>query len=223
MQPVALLSKHTLKNYLIGGIVGSLVVGALIGIYGVLFASFENVTLRILATTLAIGITSLTGLANTRHLESPHKPLRTFAWASIACSVIALVLVMVLTWIELDQGPFEATGIFAILAFSTAHISLLLPTKPRPAWLKTIIATTIVCIVGVASTLCLLIASAAFVDWAGEGFYRFLGVLAILDVLGTIVVPILSRLVPASSTEATPAIAPSNDNPPPPLPPTSSS
>lgn len=195
-------AKHRLKIWLISGIVGSLVMGAIVGIYGVMFGSIDDTSWRILATTLAIGITSLTGLANTRHLESFHARFRIFAWLSIGCSIVALCLLLTLIWLDFDYGPWEATGIFAVLAFSTAHISLLLPTRPLPTWLGTLIGCTVLCVAVVASLLIALIGVEDFADRVGSDgiFWRFLGVLAILDVLGTIVIPIMSRLAPPQTT-----------------------
>jgi uncharacterized membrane protein YfcA len=196
-------SKHVLKRYFITAIITSLVISALIGIFVILLGSFGSIQARILLSTLAIGVFSITSLANLRNLESGHPSYRRFAWLSITFSLIAILLTLSLIWISVEQGPWKPTLVFIILAVSTAHASLLLPSRTRSTLLDTAVTATLACITFVAGFLVYLIIVGG--DVVGDFFYRLLGVFAILDVLGTIVTPILARITPK-----TPAQPPSN-------------
>lgn len=187
-----MLKKQTLKRYFIVTIIASLVLGAVLGILALLFGSFGWLEGRILLSTLAIGAMSITSLANQRNLESDHASYRRFAWASITFSVIALLLTLSLIWISVENVPWKPTLVFLILAVSTSHASLLLSSRAKSKMIDVAVSTTLACIGLVAGLLIYLVVLRP-AD-VGETFYRLLGVFVIIDVLGTIVTPILARL-----------------------------
>jgi len=71
---------------------------------------------------------------------------------------------------------------------------MLLPLRNRGANQKTVVTATLMFIAAVAAMIIYLV-WAADTD-VGDLYYRTLGVFAILDVLGTIIAPILARLAP---------------------------
>lgn len=177
------------------GIVSSLVASALVGIFVLLTGSFDNTDWKILGTTLAVGIFSITSLANLRTFDSDKGLFRSYSAASIIISIAAFCLVTGLIWSESTSdiiGKFTAT--FAVLAVSSAHASMLLPLRNRGANQKTVVTATLMFIAAVAAMIIYLV-WAADTD-VGDLYYRTLGVFAILDVLGTIIAPILARLAP---------------------------
>jgi hypothetical protein len=191
--------KRLLKRYFITAIITSLVISALIGILVILLGSFGEIQARILLTTLAIGIFSITSLANLRNLESQHISYRRFAELSIAFSLLAMLFTLSLIWISVEHTPWKPALTFFVLAVSTAHASLLLPSRSRSTLLDVAVTATLACIAFVAGFLIYLIIVEN--TGVGEFFYRLLGVFAILDVLGTIVTPILARLVSNKSPQ----------------------
>jgi hypothetical protein len=186
--------KHLLRRYFITAIITSLVTGALIGILVILVGSFGEIQARILLTTLAIGVFSITSLANLRNLESVHRSYNRFAVLSILFSLLAMLFTLSLIWISVEHTPWKPTLVFFVLAISTAHASLLLPSRSRSTLLDVAVTSTLSCIAFVAGFLIYLIIA----ENAGLGdfFYRLLGVFAILDVLGTIVTPIIAKITP---------------------------
>jgi hypothetical protein len=205
-------TKHLLKRYFITAIITSLVISALIGIFVILLGSFGEIEARILLTTLAIGIFSITSLANLRNLESEHRSYRRFAGLSIIFSLIAVLFTLSLIWISVEHTPWKPALVFFVLAVSTAHASLLLPSRSRSTLLDVAVTTTLACIAFVAGFLIyLIIAENADL---GEFFYRLLGVFAILDVLGTIVTPIIARLTPKGPDDQPPTTDTFTLNPP---------
>lgn len=197
-------TKSQLKRYFIIAIIAAMTISAAVGILAVLIGSFGELQAKILLTTLAVGVFSVTSLANLRNLESGHAGYRRFAWLSILLSLIALLFVIILIWTSLDSdnAPWKPAAIFIILAFSTAHTSLLLASRHKSKLIDALVTTTIACISFVAGFLMYLV----FIDADGVGtiYYRLLAVFAILDVLGTIVVPILSKVMKSKDENSTP-------------------
>lgn len=82
--------------------------------------------------------------------------------------------------------------LFFILAVSTSHISLLLLIHSENKFVSGALLSTIIAIMFVVLILIIGVLN-SFKD-TGEFYVRLLGVFAILDVLGTIVKPILNKL-----------------------------
>src|SRR5262249_13015643 len=101
--------KQTLKRYFIIAIIASLVASALLGILVVLLGGFGELEGKILASTLVIGILSVTSLANLRNFESPHPSYHRFAIVSIGCSFIALLFTLSMIWIGFEHTPWKPT------------------------------------------------------------------------------------------------------------------
>src|SRR5580704_3521369 len=152
-----MFNKQKLKRYFIVTIIASLVLGAILGILALLFGSFGWFEGRIMLSTLAIGVMSITSLANLRNLESDHASYRRFAWASITFSMIALLLALSLIWISVDNTPWKPTLVFFILAVSTSHASLLLSERAKSKMIDVAVSTALACIALVAGLLIYLV------------------------------------------------------------------
>lgn len=214
------MDKHSLKRLFVIGVVTSLVASALTGIFVLLKGSFDDTDWKILGTTLTVGVFSITSLANLRNLDSEFSSYRSFAIASITISVAAFFLAAFLIW---GSGSWDDLWKFAItlsvLAVSSAHSSLLLPLRQKNNSQKILVTGTLTFIGAVAGMIIYLI-------WVrdtdvGDFYYRLLGVFAILDVLGTIVSPILAKFSPtpaapqqASLSPAVPIVSPASPQPP---------
>lgn len=171
----------------------SLSISALIGIIIFLFGDFGETEAKLLMTTLTVGGYSLTGLCCSVLYE--RRKYNGLAVSGMIISVIAFLYSLLAIWevIELDNAfTGEALMTLAILAFSTAHASLLLLiTSGRPV-VNVALAATMLFIALVAGMLIGLVLNGF--GAVSEFFYRLLGVFAILDVLGTIVTPILHKV-----------------------------
>lgn len=180
------------KTFLISMII-SLIVSALIGIIIFLFGDFGETEAKILITTLTIGGYSLTGLCCSTLYEK--KRAISLAFSGIAVSIIGFLYTVLAIWEIIDLNSwdgFKPLLIFIILAFSIAHSCLLLLIRSEKPIIKNSLFATIGFIGIVALMLILLVFEA--IDEPGEFYFRLLGVFAILDVLGTIVVPILNKV-----------------------------
>lgn len=171
----------------------SLSISALIGIFVFLLGDFGKTELRLLMTTLTIGGYSLTGLCCSVLYEK--RKFASLALSGMVVSVIGFLYTILVVWeaIDLDDDfVWKILIIFIVLAASAAHSCLLLLIKPKKLLVNGALLATIFFVLIVAFMLVILIFSGF--DDVGEFYFRLLGVFAILDVLGTIVTPILNKV-----------------------------
>jgi hypothetical protein len=177
-------------------IIVSLSITALIGIFTLLSGDFGETQGKILGTTLLVAAFSITTLC---HLAVVGRALRVVGYAGIAVSIVALITGALLIWSDWDD--FELAGdmlrvfvAFSILAVSFAHANLLLllGERKRPV-IRIGLLVTVALIAVVAVLLIIPIATDGEVPGEnGDNYWRVFGVFAILDVLGTVVLPVMS-------------------------------
>lgn len=176
-------------------IVASLSITALIGIATLLIGDFGEVQSKIMLTTLVIGIYSIVLLCDLAVAG------RRFEWAGysgVLVSTVALVTCLMLVW-----GDFSGVGsewiwktfwlsLILGLSLAQANLLLLLGERKRPV-VRTGLWTTITLIALLAALFWLLILTDGEVG--SDAYGRLVGTVAILDVLGTIVVPVISKFL----------------------------
>lgn len=178
-------------------IIVSLSIAALVGIVTLLTAEFGEIQVKIILTTLLVAGFSITALC---HLAVVGRTLRIVGFVGIAMSALALITGIVLIWGGFDnwnavlENALKAFAVFGVLAVSLAHANLLLLLEQRrnPALRIALFST-----VGLIAVLAVLILLPILSDGRigeSELYWRTLGVVAILDVLGTIVLPVVGRL-----------------------------
>jgi len=180
------------KTFLITMII-SLSISALIGIFIFLFKDFGETEFRLLMTTLTIGGYSLIGLCCSVLYEK--RKFIPLALSGMVISVIGFLYTVLVIWetIDLDNDfTWKFSIIFIVLAASTAHSCLLLLIKSEKSLVNSALSATIIFISIVAFMLVILVLNEF--DVVSEFYFRLLGVFAILDVLGTIVTPILNKV-----------------------------
>jgi signal transduction histidine kinase len=172
--------------------IGSFSVAALMGILALLAGgSFGEGQGRVLLTTLVVGCASICALcylatAGTR-------------WAAVgAIGAVVLVLPVVtsllLVWVDWDsfgdgtEGLAKAFGIGVVGAATLAQVCLLLAVTGDRR-LEAVLRPTIAVATLVALVACGMILGAG----ESDGAWRLLGILAILDVLGTLVTIAMAR------------------------------
>jgi hypothetical protein len=158
--------------------------------------SFDQADGKVLLTTVAVGCASIVVLCYLAVV-----PTR-FAWLAYAggvCAVTALATALLLVWHDWGAAWSAAGEIAQVFGVATtwgatiAQGTLLLALAAPPArdWraLRVVLIGTQACAVVVAGIVTALIV----VQDATEGGVRALGVIAILDVLGTVVTVALAR------------------------------
>jgi hypothetical protein len=181
------------------GIIVSFTLTAIVGIIALLSNDFGETQGRIILTTLLMGATSITALC---HLAIADRAMRLVAFVGLAASTIALVTGLVLIWRDWNLEGFDDwLKVFitaTVLAVSFAHANLLLLLAGRRRQVIRIgLMVTLVMIAAVAIMIILPVVSEGEIPGPGneEWYWRFFGVVGILDVLGTVVVPVMAIFV----------------------------
>lgn len=180
-------------------VIVSLTITAVVGILALLSGDFGETQGKILLTTLVMAAFSITALC---HLAIASRPFRAVGFVGIAVSAAALVCALVLIWtawsgtVDFDW-LLRALGVLSVVAVSLAQANLLLVLGERRARGIRIALVATIAAIGIAALLLVLpIATAGDVPGSdADAYWRVFGVIAILDVLGSIVLPISSRFV----------------------------
>lgn len=186
--------------------VSALCLAALVSIAIFLFGSFGETETRLLATALAVAGYSLTGLAAATRIG------RRPGWLGplgIGVSGFGFFLTTSLIWVA-PEGDLlsRLAGSVTVLAIAIAHASLLLPRHPDRRVTASVLAATLAMLALLAAMLITLM---LFALEPGDWYFRWLGVVAVLTVLGTLLVPILRKSVakpgePPAVIQAAPAV-----------------
>lgn len=183
--------RHEIKKLFLLAMIGSLSISALIGIYIFLQGSFGEVQTRLLLSTLAIGGYSLTGLCCATLYEK--KRAMPFAIAGMVISAAGLVYTLLIIWPLLSDQSWRALITLIILAISSAHVCLLLLISAKNRTVRYALSATLLFI----GVVAIMLIAFTFNDYSyGDFFFRLLGVFGILDALGTIITPILTKIYP---------------------------
>lgn len=185
-------------------VIASLAIAALLGIIALLSGEFGEVQGKVLLTTLTIAGFGTTALC---HLAVVTRSVRIVGFAGIAASVGAAICAFVLIWVdwsswwEQTEWWWKSLGIFSILAVSLAQANLLLLLTGRPQRLIRIaLAVTLGAIAVVAVMVGLPILTDGEIPGDnGDTYWRIFGVIAILDALGTIALPVLGLVLRGSA------------------------
>ena len=172
-------------------IVTSLVISSLIGIAIIIIGDVGTIEMKILGTTAILGGCSLLCLPSLFNLERYRYKM--FTAPGMLFSIVFFGLLLFLMWSEntLD-GEYFLKSIFTIgvIAFAINHSLLLMMIKP----MKTLVDRAQKATIGVLSVVAVLILLSVWSNEFPEPLVRLLISFIILDVLGTISLPILNKL-----------------------------
>ncbi|WP_100814311.1 hypothetical protein [Microbacterium lacus] len=179
-------------------VIVSLLLAGVLGIVALLSGDFGETQGRILLTTLVVAAFGLTALC---HLAIASHRFRLVGYIGIAASVAALIpaLVLIWSWFDLSESTsdwFRALGVLTILAVTLAQANLLLRSASSTRRIVHIgLTITLVAAAIVAIMLWLPILTEGDIPGSNTDYWRFFGVIAIIDVIGTIAVPIIGLVV----------------------------
>jgi hypothetical protein len=166
-------------------VVGSFSLAALMGVAALVAPGrFGGLQGRVLLTTMVVGGASVLALCYLSVGSDPHRWVGALGGAAALVAVGALMLII---WAYWDEDPgrvvLRTFGVSGIVALTLAQFSLLLATvRRRPGLARLLMATLVL-----GTTLAGLLVVAVLGWEAGEAGARLIGVVAILDVLGTVV------------------------------------
>jgi hypothetical protein len=175
-------------------LVAGLCVAAAAAIAGLLMGSWDETNWRIIASSLGFSVFTATASAGT-----DPRPPRAIAVLAIVASVAAYVLLLAALWLggADDEPLWRWFGIAGLTALWSAHAALLLRSRRADdsdaiQWLT----VTAIAALGI-DTMIGNLALLEVVDEVDESGVRAIGVLVVVAVLTTLLVPILRRLAPA--------------------------
>jgi len=173
--------------------IGSFSIAALLGILALLKGGeFSDTQGNVLLTTLLVGVVSIAVLC---YLGTASKR---YQWVGILGGIsagVSTVIGLILIWGSFDpdnQFIWKAFGVGTTLAATLAQVSLLLSLVDNAKQaIRRILYATLLFAAIVAGMIIVPITFEFFemVDW----YWRLLGVVAILDVLGTVTVAALTK------------------------------
>jgi hypothetical protein len=173
-----------------------LCLAAAVAIWTLVTGSFDDTSVRVLLTGLAAALCTLGGLAGSTPLRLKTADRRV-GEVTIAISQLTLLLALVLIWIPNatdSDTPARVLGITSVLTLAGAHASLLLAGLRRSDT-RTVHRLTHAAIACAASAS--LLVSAIFAANDGPiapAVWRLLGVLVVLALLNTLLVPLARKI-----------------------------
>lgn len=169
--------------------IGSLGWCGLVGIYCLILGSLDELPARVLTTTLAVGIASILALSSAIPWERRRwPPLGLCGFIAVA---VALGLVLAAIWLKPygETWFYKTTSIACVVAVAVPHVGLLSLSRLRRQYEWTRLATVAVITVMACQIIWSIVGEIEI-----DGWYRLMGVLGILNVCGTITVPVLHRV-----------------------------
>lgn len=192
--------------------IGAFAIAALMGIFALLKGGeFSETQGNVLLTTLLIGVVSVAVLC---YLTTAGKP---YQWVGILGGIIVsipAVTALLLIWTQIDDSDGISWKVLAVgstFAASVAQVSLLLSLAARAgSGVRNALYATLVTVAVVAAMIALPI---LVEEDFGEWYWRVFGVIAILDVLGTVTVAALMKFGSSgASDDVAITIAPALDS-----------
>jgi F0F1-type ATP synthase assembly protein I len=197
-------STAPVRRWIVRVTIGSFSLAALLGIVALLSGGeFGETEGRILLTTLLVGVVSIAVLCFLTTAGRRSQPVGVIGGVTV---LVPLVTGLLLIWVDsnngLDESMVKTFAVSGIVAATLAQICLLLAPDGRDSPLaRRMLAVTI----GLAALLALLASLLVLgVHPGNDGFYRAVGVVAILDVLGTVVGAALLKFGPGATSDHVP-------------------
>jgi hypothetical protein len=188
---------NQIKKPLLWSFIVFLCISALIGIVGVLSGDFGEFQAKVLATTSITALASICGLSCSAYCDRSKVPV--VGQVGVGLALLFGVMVVVGIWGEIDEWEYWRLALTAMVygvAFAHVLALLLLRLPAGHGWLHVVTGVLI-------AALATLIVGIMWAEDASEGIFKLLSVLAILVGLGTLVIPVVSRLkrdqLPASA------------------------
>lgn len=186
-------------------VIVSLVITAAIGIYTIVSGEFGETQGKVMLTTLAVAGFSILALC---HLAVVNRDVKVFGWIGIGTSGIALGLGATLIWWNWDDMMYQPSDLYmnltkafattALIAVSLAHANLMLLLQNAPLrWIRVALNVALV-LIAIVPTLVIpvIFSDGNFPPQSfADVYWRFFGVILILDALATIALPVTTLIV----------------------------
>jgi F0F1-type ATP synthase assembly protein I len=192
------MTKHSFRSLVVAATIGSFSIAALLGVIALLGGgSFGEGETRILLTTVLIGSGSIAMLCCLATDETPYRWVGVLGGLLVLVPVVTGLLMIWQSWADDDSWNLLQTfGVGTTLGITVAQICLLLGLAHDRTSLRPLLWGTVLLALVLGGTVSAMIIGETGSDATG----RFVGVVAILDVLGTVVTIALARFGAAAAT-----------------------
>ncbi len=176
----------SLRRVVVTTTLGSFSFAALMGVLALLGSGdFGEGQARVLGTTLLVGVSSIAVLCYLATAETKFQSIGVVGGFAV---LLPLLTGLWLIWADYSGGDseamFKAFGVGVVVAATLAQASLLLGLAGARESLRGLLLVTL----ALAAVLAALVSLVILGGDDGDGLWRFIGIVAILDVLGTVVV-----------------------------------
>jgi len=173
--------------------IGSFSIAALMGVVALVAGGdFGEGEGKVLLTTLIVGCASICLLCYLATGGTPYRAVGVIGGLAVVVPVATALMLVWRDW-ELFDEPSEwiwkSFGVGTVVAATLAQMSLLLGV----AWARKNLAWLLWPTLGLAAAMALLLSSMILGEAEADELWRLLGVIAILDVLGTVVTAALAK------------------------------
>lgn len=187
-------------------IIVSLVIAAGIGIATIVSGEFGEIQGKVLLTTLAVAAFAILALC---HLAIITRDVRIVGWIGIGTSVLAFASAATLIWWNWNDNGYGGPGsvymtitkvftVSTLAAVSFAHANLMLLLASTPIrWMRVALDLNLV-LIGLVPLIVIpvILTEGTFPPQSlADVYWRFFGVVLILDALGTVALPITSLIM----------------------------
>lgn len=192
-------SHRSLKRPLLYLLVGSVILGALLGIVIVLRNTWGWFEVRVILTTVTVAIASLCGLAC--DLSKTPRGANILPRCGLVLTLVSASLILLGMWSDFDSdGYWKTTTTVSIFAVATVHVCLLSIARlvRRFRWVFWIACQVVY---GLAILLSVIIIG----QIENDRMLRFVAAVSIVDAALTLVIPILHRISRTDEDHPVPA------------------
>ncbi|MGD9960309.1 hypothetical protein [Nocardioides sp.] len=178
-------SNSSLRRIIVAVTIGSFSIAALMGVIALLGGGpFGELEGRVLLTTLIVGTTSVAVLCYLGTGETPYQAVGVLGGVVV---LVPLSTALWMVWADFDDASeplWKTFGVGLVLAATLAQASLLLALAGKVPSLRWLLLATLACASALAAIVSVLIVGEGGDD---DTIFRVIGILAILDVLGTVI------------------------------------
>jgi hypothetical protein len=184
-------------------LVGGLCLAAGMAVIALLTGDFGDTETRVILTSIGFAVTSGTGSAGAAARLRPSEGLQLLGGATVLASIATFGLLVLGLWTDMhdwgSEGLWRAFGCFGVLAIAGSHACVMLAAR-RPRDSEAIRLLTIASLAFSAiDTTAAILPIADLVDDVNEGWARLVGATLVLLVLTSVLPPILRRMQPAAA------------------------
>jgi len=179
------------KQLCLVSLIGFLSLSALIAVVSLLSGDFGSTQVKVILTALTISGASICAMSCSAFIEKHGLPL--LAGVGVLVAAVAAIMAISGIWAEIGKEEYwKATISLIVISAAFAHCLLLCIPSLAPG-----VRWTQVSLIAFVSILTLQIVFAVYGEISDIGYYRLVGVVAVIVVLLTLIVPICLRLSPA--------------------------